>query len=127
MIEGWVGMGMGALKACSYYLFITSTHPFLVDLTSHHITSPSPQGSGKGTLSARLVQKYDLHFISTGDVLRREILQKSEIGREAEEVVKSGGLVGDDLMLRIIEGELDKLHGKVSFSWDEGGIRVWVW
>jgi adenylate kinase family enzyme len=51
----------------------------------------APQGSGKGTLSARLVQKYDLHFISTGDVLRKEIMQGSEIGREAEEVVKSGG------------------------------------
>jgi hypothetical protein len=51
----------------------------------------APQGSGKGTLSARLVQKYDLHFISTGDVLRKEIMQGSEIGREAEEIVKSGG------------------------------------
>ena len=83
-------------------------------LSFFFLYTPSSKGSGKGTLSARLVQKYDLHFISTGDVLRREILQKSEIGREAEEVVKSGGLVGDDLMLRIIEGEVDKLHGKVS-------------
>lgn len=122
----------------------------------------APQGSGKGTLSARLVQKYDLHFISTGDVLRKEIMQGSEIGREAEEVVKSGGefaisgfemlntdigwlliryldfcscinathgplfvliapgmvlfagLVSDELMLKIIQSELDKLHGKAS-------------
>jgi adenylate kinase family enzyme len=49
------------------------------------------QGSGKGTLSARLVQKYDLEFVASGDVLRREIMKKSEVGRLAEEIVASGG------------------------------------
>ncbi|KAJ9118621.1 hypothetical protein QFC22_003841 [Naganishia vaughanmartiniae] len=71
-------------------------------------------GSGKGTLSARLVQKYDLHFVSTGDVLRREIMNKTKVGREAEAIVSSGGLVSDELMLEIIQTELDKLRGK---SW----------
>jgi len=71
-------------------------------------------GSGKGTLSARLVQKYDLEFVASGDVLRREIMNHSEIGRMAEEIVRSGGLVPDELMLKIIMKELDKLHGK---SW----------
>ncbi|KAJ9101102.1 hypothetical protein QFC21_003320 [Naganishia friedmannii] len=71
-------------------------------------------GSGKGTLSARLVQKYDLHFVSTGDVLRREIMNKTKVGREAEAIVASGGLVSDELMLEIIQTELDKLKGK---SW----------
>lgn len=72
------------------------------------------QGSGKGTLSARLVQKYDLNFISTGDVLRREILNGTDVGKECESVVASGGLVSDELMLKVIETELDKMHGKVS-------------
>lgn len=49
------------------------------------------QGSGKGTLSARLVQKYDLEFVASGDVLRREIMNKTEVGRAAEEIVASGG------------------------------------
>ncbi|GHJ89309.1 hypothetical protein NliqN6_5711 [Naganishia liquefaciens] len=71
-------------------------------------------GSGKGTLSARLVQKYDLHFISTGDVLRREIMNKTRVGKEAEGIVASGGLISDELMLQIVETELDKLKGK---SW----------
>ncbi|KAJ9111827.1 hypothetical protein QFC20_002414 [Naganishia adeliensis] len=71
-------------------------------------------GSGKGTLSARLVQKYDLHFVSTGDVLRREIMNGTKVGKEAEAIVASGGLVSDELMLEIIQTELDKLHGK---SW----------
>ncbi|WVR04524.1 hypothetical protein IAU60_001528 [Kwoniella sp. DSM 27419] len=71
-------------------------------------------GSGKGTLSARLVRDYDIAFVSTGDVLRKEIAAKSEVGRKAEEVVATGGLVSDELMLEIIKAELDRLHGK---SW----------
>jgi adenylate kinase family enzyme len=88
------------------------------------------QGSGKGTLSARLVQKYDLHFVSTGDVLRREIMNKTKVGKEAEAIVASGGtsntsdtdnrlimswvgLISDELMLEIVQTELDKLKGKV--------------
>ncbi|WVF69882.1 hypothetical protein IAT40_004665 [Kwoniella sp. CBS 6097] len=71
-------------------------------------------GSGKGTLSARLVRDYDIAFVSTGDVLRKEIAAKSEVGRKAEAIVASGGLVSDELMLEIIKAELDRLHGK---SW----------
>ncbi|ORY27094.1 adenylate kinase-domain-containing protein [Naematelia encephala] len=76
-------------------------------------------GSGKGTLSARLVQQYDISFVSTGDVLRKEIAAKSEVGRKAEEVVASGGLVSDELMLEIVKTELDRLRGK---SWIVDGF-----
>ena len=41
--------------------------------------------------TVRLVQQYDISFVSTGDVLRKEIVAKSEVGRKAEEVVASGG------------------------------------
>ncbi|WVQ97926.1 hypothetical protein IAU59_005045 [Kwoniella sp. CBS 9459] len=71
-------------------------------------------GSGKGTLSARLVRDYDIAFVSTGDVLRKEIAAKSEVGQKAEAIVASGGLVSDELMLEIIKSELDRLHGR---SW----------
>lgn len=37
------------------------------------------------------MQKYDLHFISTGDVLRREIMNKTKVGKEAEAIVAAGG------------------------------------
>ncbi|WRT64914.1 uncharacterized protein IL334_001853 [Kwoniella shivajii] len=76
-------------------------------------------GSGKGTLSARLVKEYDIAFVSTGDVLRKEIAAKSEVGRKAEEVVASGGLVSDELMLEIVKTELDRMHGK---SWIVDGF-----
>ncbi|RSH83777.1 hypothetical protein EHS25_005392 [Saitozyma podzolica] len=70
-------------------------------------------GSGKGTLSARLVKQYDIAFVSTGDVLRKEIMAKSEVGRKAEEVVAKGGLVSDELMLEIswiVDGFPRTLH-----------------
>nr|ODN85750.1 adenylate kinase [Cryptococcus depauperatus CBS 7841] len=71
-------------------------------------------GSGKGTLSSRLIKDYDISFVSTGDVLRKEIAAKSEVGRKAEAVVAAGGLVSDELMLEIVKSELDRLKGK---SW----------
>ncbi|WVW78609.1 hypothetical protein I302_100568 [Kwoniella bestiolae CBS 10118] len=76
-------------------------------------------GSGKGTLSARLVKEYDIAFVSTGDVLRKEIAAGSEVGKKAEAVVASGGLVSDELMLEIVKTELDRLHGK---SWIVDGF-----
>jgi len=42
-------------------------------------------------LMLRLVKDYDIAFVSTGDVLRKEIMAKSEVGKRAEEVVASGG------------------------------------
>ncbi|WVQ74103.1 hypothetical protein IAR50_003690 [Cryptococcus sp. DSM 104548] len=69
-------------------------------------------GSGKGTLSSRLIKDYDISFVSTGDVLRKEIADKSEVGKKAEAIVAAGGLVSDELMLEIVKAELDRLKGK---------------
>jgi hypothetical protein len=81
-------------------------------------------------LMIRLVKDYDIAFVSTGDVLRKEIMAKSDVGKRAEEVVASGGklscnkssykqvemigLVPDELMLDVVKTELDRLRGKVS-------------
>jgi adenylate kinase family enzyme len=81
---------------------------------------------------SRLVKDYDIAFVSTGDVLRKEIMAKSEVGKRAEEVVANGGesmnyltiqykadnpgLVPDELMLDVVKAELDRLKGKVSFD-----------
>jgi len=69
-------------------------------------------GAGKGTLSARLTEKYDISFLSTGDLLRQEIAEKSEVGRVAEEIMAHGGLLPDDIMIRVITSKLDLLSGK---------------
>lgn len=69
-------------------------------------------GAGKGTLTARLVKKYDVVSLSTGDLLRRHIDRRTEVGREAEEIVASGGLLPDEVMLRVVSSELDELRNQ---------------
>jgi len=69
-------------------------------------------GAGKGTLTARLVKTYDVVSLSTGDLLRRHINRRTEIGREAEEIVASGGLLPDEVMLRVVSSELDELRNQ---------------
>ncbi|THU89528.1 ADK-domain-containing protein [Dendrothele bispora CBS 962.96] len=69
-------------------------------------------GAGKGTLSTRLVKKYDIVTLSTGDLLRQHILEKTEVGVQAEEIVSQGGLVPDELMLKVVTSKLDLLHDK---------------
>ncbi|CAK9782343.1 ADK-domain-containing protein [Cutaneotrichosporon oleaginosum] len=71
-------------------------------------------GAGKGTLSSRLVKKYNLNFISTGDVLRHEIGAGSELGKQVEKIVAEGGLVPDELMVELVRKELDR---HVDASW----------
>lgn len=62
-----------------------------------------PPGAGKGTQSQKLLEKYNLTYISTGDMLRKEISEGSPLGLEAKSVIASGGLVSDELIVRIIE------------------------
>ncbi|KAJ6596955.1 adenylate kinase-domain-containing protein [Mycena vulgaris] len=69
-------------------------------------------GAGKGTLSARLVNKYDIVSLSTGDLLRQHIAERTEVGRQAEEIVAQGKLLGDELMLKVVAGKLDALRNK---------------
>jgi adenylate kinase len=77
-------------KPVSFMVFVQRSLESFPQLISN-LSGRLRQGSGKGTLSARLVQKYDLEFVASGDVLRREIMNKSDIGRMAEEIVNSGG------------------------------------
>ena len=56
-------------------------------------------GSGKGTQSARIVEKYGLNHISTGDVLRAEIKNGTELGKTAKGYIDNGQLIPDALMI----------------------------
>ncbi len=62
-----------------------------------------PPGAGKGTQSKYLVEKYNLTYISTGDLLRSEIAEGSELGQKAKDTIAQGKLVSDDLIVQIIE------------------------
>lgn len=62
-----------------------------------------PPGAGKGTQSKLLLKKYNLTYISTGDILREEITNQTELGKEAKGIIEKGGLVPDDIIVQIIE------------------------
>lgn len=64
-------------------------------------------GSGKGTQSARLIDEYGLHHISTGEVLRDHIARGTELGKIADSYISKGNLIPDDLMIRILDDVLD--------------------
>lgn len=68
-------------------------------------------GSGKGTQSERIVGKYGLDHISTGDVLRAEIAAGSELGKTAKALIDNGQLIPDELMVSILAAKLDTLAG----------------
>ena len=64
-------------------------------------------GSGKGTQSERLIDRYGFHHISTGDVLRSHIARGTELGKIADSYISKGQLIPDDLMIRVLEHVLD--------------------
>ena len=65
-----------------------------------------PPGAGKGTQSEKLLKKYNLTYISTGDMLRTEIAEGSVLGLEAKSIIEKGGLVSDELIVKIIEKKI---------------------
>ncbi len=69
-----------------------------------------PPGSGKGTYSSRLKEKFGLEKISTGDILRDEIKKGSELGRKVEEYLKRGELVPDDIIIEIVKERLKNVE-----------------
>lgn len=65
-------------------------------------------GSGKGTQSAKLIDKYGLYHISTGEVLRDHIKRGTELGKIADSYISEGQLIPDDLMIKILDDVLEK-------------------
>ncbi|MBN2169720.1 MAG: adenylate kinase [Candidatus Krumholzibacteriota bacterium] len=63
-------------------------------------------GSGKGTQAARVKDRYGLPHISTGDILRAEVTQQTELGREARAIMESGRLVSDEIVLAMVKRRL---------------------
>ena len=68
-------------------------------------------GSGKGTQSERIVEKYGIDHISTGDVLRAEIKAGTQLGAQAKKLIDNGQLVPDALIVDILASKLDSLTG----------------
>ena len=77
-----------------------------------------PPGSGKGTQSGKLVQKYKLKHLSTGDLLRNEITDKTPLGMEAKSFMDNGILVPDEVVIGMISTALEANPGVAGFLFD---------
>ncbi len=64
-------------------------------------------GSGKGTQSEKLINKYNLHHISTGELLRSHIARQTDLGKLADSFISKGQLIPDDLMIDILAHTID--------------------
>ena len=70
------------------------------------------QGAGKGTQCVRLSRHYVVPHISTGDMLRGAVRDGTDLGRTAKEIMDSGGLVGDEVMIGIVEERLQRADAR---------------
>jgi adenylate kinase len=77
-----------------------------------------PPGSGKGTQSEKLLAKYNLKHLSTGDLLRTEIARKTPLGREAKKFMEKGQLVPDEVVIGMISSALDENPDAAGFLFD---------
>ena len=77
-----------------------------------------PPGAGKGTQSEKLIQKYSLVHLSTGDILRSEIARGTTLGLEAKKLMDQGILVPDEVVIGMIESIVDSSKGARGFIFD---------
>jgi adenylate kinase len=77
-----------------------------------------PPGSGKGTQSERLISKYGLKHLSTGDLLRAEIAGQTPLGLAAKSIIEKGQLVPDEVVIEIISSALDNNPNAHGFLFD---------
>ena len=77
-----------------------------------------PPGSGKGTQSEKLIERYGLKHLSTGDLLRAEIANKTPLGLEAKSLIDKGQLVPDEVVIGMIDSAIEANAGVNGFLFD---------
>ncbi|MBD5250980.1 MAG: adenylate kinase [Barnesiella sp.] len=75
-------------------------------------------GSGKGTQSDKLISRYGLTHISTGEILRENIAKGTELGKIADKYISKGHLIPDDLVTEMLADEIDAHPGTKGFIFD---------
>ena len=77
-----------------------------------------PPGAGKGTQAQNISNKFNLHQISTGDLLRLEIKNQTNIGKEIDEIIKKGDLVSDEIVNKLLEKVItnEKYKNRIIFD-----------
>lgn len=80
-------------------------------------------GAGKGTQASLLAEKYDLIHLSTGEMLRQEVAQGTELGKRVKSIMERGDLVGDEVVLQLIDKAIDRGRGEFMDEWDQERMR----
>lgn len=105
---------MLGIWACILYLF---THQDCKALMFNLILF-GPPGSGKGTQSDKLVEKYGLVHLSTGNLLRKEMAEKTPLGIEARSFIDKGQLVPDEVVIGMVDSYFDQHKDAPGFLFD---------
>ena len=74
--------------------------------------------AGKGTQARKLIDRFQLAYISTGDMLREEVSRETELGNKAKSIMASGGLVSDELIIAIVKERIKQDDCKNGFILD---------
>ena len=77
-----------------------------------------PPGAGKGTQAARIVERYGIPQLSTGDMLRAAVAAGSPVGLKAKAVMEAGGLVSDDIVIGIVADRIEEPDARRGFILD---------
>ncbi len=77
-----------------------------------------PPGAGKGTQAKLMVEKFNLHHVSTGDLLRQEIAKGTELGMLAKSLIDKGNFVDDAIVEQMIENEIENNPHVTGFIFD---------
>jgi adenylate kinase len=77
-----------------------------------------PPGAGKGTQSTKLLEKYGLVHLSTGDILRAEMNAGTELGLQAKSLIERGELVPDEVVIGMIDNKISSSANKNGFIFD---------
>lgn len=77
-----------------------------------------PPGAGKGTQAKKIVEKYNLAHLSTGDMIRKEIAEGTALGKMAEDIIKRGELLSDEFVVKLIRNSMEQYKDVNGFLFD---------
>jgi adenylate kinase len=87
-------------------------------VTRANVILMGPPGSGKGTQAVRIATRFGIPHISTGDILRAAVRDRSPLGRQVEAIMTGGGLVTDDVMTDLVRERLGRCDTAKGFVLD---------